>query len=83
RIWDIGGGGGLGRIGVKIWLADVDVRIVDCVEKGIRFVNELGKGLNLEDSSFYDDGGETFGEGKEKGERYDLVTGRAVARFSA
>nr|MDH3175588.1 16S rRNA (guanine(527)-N(7))-methyltransferase RsmG [Bacillus pumilus] len=82
-ICDIGVGVfGFPSIPLKICFPHLHVTIVDSLQKRITFLNELAKGLNLQDTTFYHDRAETFGQRKEKRESYDLVTARAVARLS-
>lgn len=81
-ICDIGAGAGFPSIPLKICFPHLHVTIVDSLQKRITFLNELAKGLNLQDTNFYHDRAETFGQRKEKRESYDLVTARAVARLS-
>ncbi|WP_342499879.1 16S rRNA (guanine(527)-N(7))-methyltransferase RsmG [Bacillus sp. FSL M7-0791] len=81
-ICDIGAGAGFPSIPLKICFPYLHVTIVDSLQKRITFLNELAKGLNLQDTTFYHDRAETFGQRKEKRESYDLVTARAVARLS-
>lgn len=81
-ICDIGAGAGFPSIPLKICFPHLHVTIVDSLQKRITFLNELAKGINLQDTTFYHDRAETFGQRKEKRESYDLVTARAVARLS-
>ncbi|MCC9090016.1 16S rRNA (guanine(527)-N(7))-methyltransferase RsmG [Bacillus pumilus] len=81
-ICDIGAGAGFPSIPLKICFPHLHVTIVDSLQKRITFLNELAKGLNLQETTFYHDRAETFGQRKEKRESYDLVTARAVARLS-
>ncbi|MBY0191847.1 16S rRNA (guanine(527)-N(7))-methyltransferase RsmG [Bacillus aerophilus] len=81
-ICDIGAGAGFPSIPLKICFPHLHVTIVDSLQKRITFLKELAKGLNLQDTTFYHDRAETFGQRKEKRESYDLVTARAVARLS-
>nr|WGD98254.1 16S rRNA (guanine(527)-N(7))-methyltransferase RsmG [Bacillus safensis] len=81
-ICDIGAGAGFPSIPLKICFPHLHVTIVDSLQKRITFLNELAKGLNLQDTTFYHDRAETFYQRKEKRESYDLVTARAVARLS-
>ncbi|APT44642.1 16S rRNA (guanine(527)-N(7))-methyltransferase RsmG [Bacillus safensis] len=81
-ICDIGAGAGFPSIPLKICFPHLHVTIVDSLQKRITFLNELAKGLNLQDTTFYHDRAETFGQRKDKRESYDLVTARAVARLS-
>lgn len=81
-ICDIGAGAGFPSIPLKICFPHLHVTIVDSLQKRITFLNELAKGLNLQDTTFYHDRAETFGQRKDQRESYDLVTARAVARLS-
>ncbi|PRS78939.1 16S rRNA (guanine(527)-N(7))-methyltransferase RsmG [Bacillus sp. GBSW2] len=81
-ICDIGAGAGFPSIPLKICFPHLHVTIVDSLQKRITFLNELAQGLNIQDTTFYHDRAETFGQRKEKRESYDLVTARAVARLS-
>ncbi|MED1748611.1 16S rRNA (guanine(527)-N(7))-methyltransferase RsmG [Bacillus zhangzhouensis] len=81
-ICDIGAGAGFPSIPLKICFPHLHVTIVDSLQKRITFLDELAKGLNLQETTFYHDRAETFGQRKEKRESYDLVTARAVARLS-
>ncbi|MDH6564107.1 16S rRNA (guanine(527)-N(7))-methyltransferase RsmG [Bacillus sp. TBS-096] len=68
-ICDIGAGAGFPSIPLKICFPHLHVTIVDSLQKRITFLNELAKGLNLQDTTFYHDRAETFGQRKEKREK--------------
>ncbi|GIN86736.1 ribosomal RNA small subunit methyltransferase G [Heyndrickxia sporothermodurans] len=81
-ICDVGAGAGFPSIPLKICNPEIQISIVDSLQKRITFLEHLAKELELEGTNFYHDRAETFGEKAEHRERYDVVTARAVARMS-
>ncbi|MFD0896797.1 16S rRNA (guanine(527)-N(7))-methyltransferase RsmG [Loigolactobacillus binensis] len=82
-ICDIGAGAGFPSIPLKIAFPQLQVTIVDSLNKRINFLNQLAGELNLANVAFYHDRAETFGSKRgEHREQYDLVTARAVARLN-
>ncbi|PPA68476.1 16S rRNA (guanine(527)-N(7))-methyltransferase RsmG [Jeotgalibacillus proteolyticus] len=81
-ICDVGAGAGFPSIPLKICFPQLEVSIVDSLNKRITFLNHLASELKLENVHFYHDRAETFGQNKSHRESYDLVTARAVARLS-
>jgi 16S rRNA (guanine527-N7)-methyltransferase len=79
---DVGAGAGFPSIPIKIAFPQLQVTIVDSLNKRITFLENLASVLQLEGVSFIHDRAETFGQNKEYREKYDLVTARAVARLS-
>lgn len=83
NIIDVGAGAGFPSIPLKIVFPQLQVNIVDSLNKRIGFLNELATALNLSNVAFFHDRAETFG-GKTSPHRgkYDLVMARAVARMT-
>ncbi|MCD8510941.1 MAG: 16S rRNA (guanine(527)-N(7))-methyltransferase RsmG [Bacillus sp. (in: Bacteria)] len=81
RIVDVGAGAGFPSIPVKICFPQLDVTIVDSLNKRITFLNTLAEALNLSSVSFFHSRAEEFGQNKDHREKYDLVLARAVARL--
>ncbi|KMY55911.1 16S rRNA methyltransferase [Bacillus sp. FJAT-27231] len=81
-ICDVGAGAGFPSIPLKIAFPDIQVTIVDSLNKRISFLNHLAEQLQLKDVHFYHDRAETFGRLPEHREQYDVVMARAVARMS-
>lgn len=82
-ICDIGAGAGFPSIPLKIAFPQLQVTIVDSLNKRINFLNQLAGELDLDNVAFYHDRAETFGNKRsEHREQYDLVTARAVARLN-
>lgn len=79
---DIGAGAGFPSIPLKICFPEINITIVDSLQKRIVFLNHLATELGLEGVSFYHDRAENFGKDVKFRETFDIVTARAVARMS-
>jgi 16S rRNA (guanine527-N7)-methyltransferase len=82
RLCDVGAGAGFPSIPLKIAFPNLEVTIVDSLNKRITFLEQLAKTLELTKVHFIHDRAETFGVNKEFRESFDIVTARAVARMS-
>ncbi|WLV24698.1 16S rRNA (guanine(527)-N(7))-methyltransferase RsmG [Aciduricibacillus chroicocephali] len=82
KICDVGAGAGFPSIPLKICFPNLQVTIVDSLQKRITFLNELAANLGLQQVAFYHDRAENFGKNDKFRETFDLVTARAVARLS-
>lgn len=80
---DVGAGAGFPSLPVKILFPQVQVTIVDSLQKRIAFLERLVAKLGLTGVTLYHDRAESFG-GKKSPQReaYDVVTARAVANLS-
>lgn len=81
-VCDVGAGAGFPSIPIKIAFPNIQVTIVDSLNKRINFLEHLATVLKLENVRFVHDRAETFGQNKVYREQYDVVTARAVARLS-
>lgn len=81
-ICDVGAGAGFPSIPIKICFPDLDVTIVDSLQKRMTFLGELASKLKLENVHFHHARAEEFGQNKAFRGSFDLVTARAVARMS-
>lgn len=80
---DVGAGAGFPSLPMKICFPQLQVTIVDSLNKRINFLNELVTALGLTGVQTFHDRAETFaGKKSVHRESYDLVTARAVARLS-
>lgn len=80
---DVGAGAGFPSLPLKIVFPQLQVTIVDSLNKRITFLNELAAKLSLSGVAFHHARAEEFGGKRAPGrEAYDLVTARAVARMS-
>jgi len=82
KLCDVGAGAGFPSIPLKICFPELDVTIVDSLQKRITFLENLAKELGLKNTHFYHDRAETFAQKPEFREQFDIVTARAVARMS-
>ncbi|WP_461611235.1 16S rRNA (guanine(527)-N(7))-methyltransferase RsmG [Cytobacillus kochii] len=82
KVCDVGAGAGFPSIPLKIAFPQIQVTIVDSLNKRIGFLNHLAEELGLDHVEFVHDRAETFGKNKKYRESFDLVTARAVARLS-
>ncbi|MGG3469139.1 16S rRNA (guanine(527)-N(7))-methyltransferase RsmG [Neobacillus pocheonensis] len=82
HLCDVGAGAGFPSIPLKIAFPQIEVTIVDSLNKRISFLNHLANVLGLENVHFVHDRAETFGVNPEYRENFDVVTARAVARMS-
>ncbi|WP_265459572.1 16S rRNA (guanine(527)-N(7))-methyltransferase RsmG [Enterococcus sp. HY326] len=79
---DVGSGAGFPSIPLKIIFPDLQITIVDSLNKRINFLKTVATSLQLEGVSLYHDRAETFGQNKAFRESFDFVTARAVARLN-
>ena len=79
---DIGTGAGFPGIPLKIIREDIDIVLVDSLNKRINFLNKVIENLNLKGIFTVHDRAEEFGRKKEYREKFDVVTSRAVANLS-
>lgn len=82
KIVDIGAGAGFPSLPLKILYPDLNISIIDSLNKRIGFLTFLADELGLTNVSFYHDRAELAGNSSFHRESYDLVLARAVARMS-
>jgi len=66
---------------MKILYPQLDVTIIDSLNKRINFLQLLAEELNLEGVHFYHGRAEDFAQEKKFRAQFDIVTARAVARM--
>lgn len=79
---DVGTGAGFPGIPIKILRPDVEVLLVDSLNKRITFLNEVINKLELKGIKAIHSRVEEFGRNKEYREKFDIATARAVADLS-
>lgn len=79
---DVGSGAGFPSIPLKIVYPNLEITIVDSLNKRITFLTTLTQALGLGKVNLYHDRAETFGKNKAFRESFDFVTARAVARLN-
>ncbi|WP_347087540.1 16S rRNA (guanine(527)-N(7))-methyltransferase RsmG [Streptococcus rubneri] len=81
RLLDIGAGAGFPSLPMKILFPELDVTIIDSLNKRINFLHLLAEELDLSEVHFYHGRAEDFAQDKAFRAQFDLVTARAVARM--
>ena len=81
RLLDIGAGAGFPSLPMKILFPELDVTIIDSLNKRINFLHLLAEELDLSGVYFYHGRAEDFAQDKAFRAQFDLVTARAVARM--
>ena len=81
-IVDVGTGAGFPGIPIKISRSDIDVTLVDSLNKRILFLQDIIEKLELKKVSTLHYRAEEFGQNKKYRESFDVATSRAVANLS-
>lgn len=81
KLLDIGAGAGFPSLPMKIICPQLDVTIIDSLNKRINFLHLLSEELGLTGVHFYHGRAEDLGQDKAFRGQFDLVTARAVARM--
>ena len=81
KLLDIGAGAGFPSLPMKILYPQLDVTIIDSLNKRINFLHLLAEELNLEGVHFQHGRAEDFAQDKHFRAQFDIVTARAVARM--
>ena len=79
---DVGTGAGFPGIPLKIYRPDLNIFLVDSLNKRINFLNEVIDKLGLNNISTVHARVEDFGKNKQYREHFDYVTARAVANLT-
>ncbi|HHV38372.1 MAG TPA: 16S rRNA (guanine(527)-N(7))-methyltransferase RsmG [Tepidimicrobium sp.] len=82
RVIDIGTGGGFPGIPLKIVKENLDMMLLDSLNKRIRFLNEVINRLEFKDIVAIHGRAEELGRREEYRENYDVVVSRAVATLN-
>ena len=81
RLLDIGAGAGFPSLPMKILFPELDVTIIDSLNKRINFLHLLAEEWGLSGVHCYHGRAEDFAQDKAFRAQFDLVTARAVARM--
>lgn len=81
KLLDIGAGAGFPSLPMKILFPEINVTIIDSLNKRITFLTHLAEQLGLEQVQFYHGRAEDFGQNSAFRGQFDVVTARAVARL--
>ncbi len=82
RMVDVGTGAGFPGIPIKIINKELEVVLVDSLNKRINFLNEVIEKLGLENIKAIHARAEDLGKDKKYREKFDVVTSRAVANMT-
>ena len=82
KVIDVGTGAGFPGIPLKIIRGDLDIVLLDSLNKRINFLNEVIKVLQLKNVYSIHARVEEFAKNKKYRESFDIVTSRAVANMS-
>ena len=81
RLIDVGTGAGFPGIPLKIVNDNIDVVLLDSLEKRTKFLNEVINSLKLDKIGTVHGRAEDFGVNEQYREKFDYVTARAVANL--
>ena len=82
RVVDVGTGAGFPGIPLKIYRQDLEIILLDSLQKRINFLDEVIRELNLEKIETVHSRVEDFGKDKKYREKFDISTSRAVANLA-
>ncbi len=78
---DVGSGAGFPGIPIKIMRPEIEMVLLDSLNKRVKFLESVARELNLNDISFLHGRAEDFAHFPEYREGFDIVTARAVAKL--
>ncbi|CDZ75724.2 Ribosomal RNA small subunit methyltransferase G [Peptoniphilus sp. ING2-D1G] len=79
---DVGTGAGFPGVVLKIYNEDLQITLMDSLNKRIKFLDEVVKELNLKKVETLHARAEELARNKDYREKYDIATSRAVANLS-
>lgn len=79
---DVGTGAGFPGIPLKIIRKDIQITLLDSLNKRVQFLNEIIKQLELKEVETIHGRVEEFGKNKKYREKFDYATSRAVANLT-
>ena len=82
KIIDVGTGAGFPGIPIKIMNSNIEITLLDSLNKRINFLNEVINKLELKNISAIHSRIEDYGKNNKYREKYDIVTSRAVANLA-
>ena len=83
KIIDVGTGAGFPGLPLKIYRSDLNVTLMDSLNKRINFLNEVTDVLGLDGIETIHARAEELGRNKKHREKYDICVSRAVANLAS
>lgn len=81
RVLDVGTGAGFPGMVLKLVQPDMDLTLLDSLQKRMDWLRQIAPGLGLDDVTILHGRAEEFGQDPAYRERFDIVTSRAVAEL--
>lgn len=79
KLIDVGTGAGFPGIPIKIMESSIELTLLDSLNKRINFLQEVCRGIGLDNVEFIHGRAEDVGQNKKFREKYDIAVARAVA----
>lgn len=78
---DVGTGAGFPGLPFKIANPDIELTLLDSLNKRINFLKEVGRGIGFDDIDYVHGRAEDIGQNKDYRQKFDIATARAVANL--
>lgn len=82
KLCDVGSGAGFPGIPLKILFPEIEITIVDSLQKRLNFLQSLAAAMKLDHLILCHERAEVFAHNPKVREQFDVVTARAVANLS-
>lgn len=82
KVIDVGTGAGFPGLPLKIWQDDINLTLLDSLNKRVNFLNTVAQSLDLSGVMTIHSRAEDAGKKELYRERYDIAVSRAVARLN-
>ncbi len=82
KVIDVGTGAGFPSVPLKIMLCDMELVLLDSVNKKVNFLTELSKHLNLTKTTCVHDRAENLAQSTKYREQFDFCVTRAVSKMN-
>lgn len=83
RVIDVGTGAGFPGLPIKLWRDDIELTLMDSLNKRINFLKEVISALGIDRVSTVHSRAEELGRNQGHREKYDICVSRAVANLAS